>query len=95
MLKSIADGLFLHMRAIRARTMAEADRVNLSVDDHMHIIEALENRDGDLASKLVREHTMQLHAHIRQSWHEFTDPPMDVDGNAIIDTVGSKQKSTG
>ena len=95
MLKSIADGLFLHMRAIRARTMMEADRVSLSVDDHTHIIEALENRDGDLASKLVREHTMQLHAHISQSWHEFTDPPMDLEGNAIIDQVGSKKKSTG
>ena len=95
MLKSIADDLFLHMRAIRARTMAEADRVNLSVDDHMHIIEALEKRDSDLASKLVREHTMQLHAHIRQSWHEFTDPPMDVHGNAIDAASGSEQKSTG
>lgn len=73
MLLSIADGLFLHMRAIRARAMAEADRASLSVDDHMHIIEAIEQRDADLASKLVRNHTLQLHAHIRSSWHEFTD----------------------
>lgn len=95
MLRSIADGLFLHMRAIRARAMAEADRVSLSVDDHMHIIEALESRNGDLASKLVREHTMQLHAHIRQSWHEFTDQLPDTAGDAALPGARSKRKSIG
>lgn len=75
MMKAIADGLFLHMRAIRARAMAEADRVSRSVVDHMHIIEAIENRDADLASEMVREHTMRLHAHVRRSWHEFTEKP--------------------
>ena len=71
MLKDIADGLFLHMRAIRNRAMAEGDRIRRSVVDHMHIIEALEDRDADLASELVREHTMRLHAHVRRSWKEF------------------------
>lgn len=71
MLKDIADGLFLHMRAIRNRAMAEGDRVKRSVVDHMHIIEALEDRDGALASELVREHTLRLHAHVRRSWKEF------------------------
>ncbi len=71
MLKDIADGLFLHMRAIRNRAMAEGDRVKRSVVDHMHIIEALEDRDADLASELVREHTLRLHAHVRRSWKEF------------------------
>ena len=95
MLRSIANGLFLHMRAIRARAMAEADRVSLSVDDHMHIIEALESRNGDQASKLVREHTMQLHAHIRQSWHEFTDQLPDTGGDAALPGGRSKRKSIG
>lgn len=72
MLKDIADGLFLHMRSIRNRAMAEADRVTRSVVDHMHIIEALEARDAALAEALVREHTMRLHAHVRKSWVEFT-----------------------
>ena len=35
LLKDIADGLFLHMRAIRERAMAEGDRVRRSVEDHM------------------------------------------------------------
>ena len=32
------------------------------------IIEALEARDSELASRLVREHTMRLHDHIRERW---------------------------
>ena len=31
--------------------------------DHMGIIEALEERDSELASRRVREHTMRLHDH--------------------------------
>ena len=71
MLKEIADGLFLHMRATRARTMAEGDRITRSIVDHMHIIEAIESRDAGLAGELVRDHTMRLHDHVRKSWHEF------------------------
>jgi DNA-binding GntR family transcriptional regulator len=71
LLKEIADGLFLHMRSIRSRAMAEGDRVTRSVVDHMHIIEALEARDADIASREVREHTMRLHDHVRRTWVEF------------------------
>jgi DNA-binding GntR family transcriptional regulator len=70
LLKNIAAGLFIHMRAIRARTMGEDDRVNRSIVDHAHIIEALEGRDADLAERLVREHTLALHAHVQRSWVE-------------------------
>ncbi len=73
MLKDIADGLFLHMRAIRSRAISEGDRISRSVVDHMHIIEAIERRDADLACDLVREHTMRLHAHVRRSWTEFEE----------------------
>ncbi|MEM1201314.1 MAG: GntR family transcriptional regulator [Pseudomonadota bacterium] len=85
MLKDIADGLFLHMRAIRNRAMAEGDRVKRSVVDHMHIIEAIEDRDADLASELVREHTLRLHAHVRRTWTEFvgtTDKTLDMNSGA-------------
>jgi DNA-binding GntR family transcriptional regulator len=68
MLKSIADGLFLHMHAVRRRAMAEGDRATRSVVDHMAIIEALESRNPELASQLVREHTMRLHEHVRRGW---------------------------
>ncbi|MGF1609981.1 MAG: hypothetical protein ACFCUQ_11335 [Kiloniellales bacterium] len=37
-----------------------------SVIDHLHIIEALETRDTELAERLVREHTLNLGRHIEQ-----------------------------
>ena len=73
MLKDIADGLFVHVRAVRSRAMHESDRVTRSVVDHMHIIEAIECRDGDLASTRVREHTMGLHEHVRRTWRDFPE----------------------
>ena len=66
----MTTNLFIHMRAIRARTMGEGDRVRRSIVDHRHIIEALEARDADLAERLVREHTLNLHAHVQRAWTE-------------------------
>jgi DNA-binding GntR family transcriptional regulator len=66
LLNNIAEGLFMHVRAIRARTISEQDRATRSIVDHMHIIEALEARDTDLAERLVREHTLNLKAHVEQ-----------------------------
>jgi len=71
LLKITADGLFMHMHAVRRRAMGEGNRVTRSVVDHMGIIEALEVRDSDLASRRVREHTMRLHDHIRHMWTEL------------------------
>ncbi len=68
LLKTMADGLFLHMHAVRLRAMQEADRVQRSVVDHAEIIEAIESRDADEAAKRVREHTMRLHDHVRRTW---------------------------
>ena len=66
LIRELADNLFIHMRSIRARTISEEDRVNRSIIDHMHIIEALENRDADLAARLVREHSLNLASHIKK-----------------------------
>lgn len=68
LLKTMADGLFLHIQAVRLRSMWEGDRVKRSVVDHAEIIEALERRDADEAAERVREHTMQLHQHLRKTW---------------------------
>jgi DNA-binding GntR family transcriptional regulator len=73
MLKDIADGLFVHVRAVRSRAMHESDRVTRSVTDHSHIIEAIEARDGDLASMRVRDHTMGLHDHVQRTWRDFPE----------------------
>lgn len=71
LLRTSADGLFQHMHAVRRRAMGENDRATRSVVDHMEIIEALESRNADLASKLVREHTMRLHDHVRRRWSKL------------------------
>ncbi len=66
LLIEIADGLFVHMRAIRDKTMTERDRAAESIIDHMRIINALEERDATMAEQLVREHAMYLASHIKQ-----------------------------
>ncbi len=68
LLRTLVDGLFTHMQAVRRRTMGESDRARRSVADHMEILDALIARDGPLASRLVREHTMRLHDHIARTW---------------------------
>ena len=67
LLKDMADNLLVHMRSIRARTIQEDGRANRSIVDHLHIIEALESRDTELAERLVREHTLNLAAHVEQN----------------------------
>jgi DNA-binding GntR family transcriptional regulator len=64
LLVEIAEGLFIHIHSIRSRTIRERQRVTSSIIDHMHIIEALEQRDADLSERYVREHTNDLRKHI-------------------------------
>lgn len=68
LLQTTAEGLLVHMQAIRRRAMGESDRAHRSVVDHMEIIKALSARDADLAARRVREHTMRLHDHISKTW---------------------------
>ncbi|MBV8424990.1 MAG: GntR family transcriptional regulator [Candidatus Eremiobacteraeota bacterium] len=63
-LRATADGILIHVRSIRHRTIGEDHRFERSIVDHMHIIEALEARDADLAERLVRDHAMNLAAHV-------------------------------
>jgi len=66
LISEMSETLFIHMRSIRARTIGEIDRANRSIVDHLHIVEALEARDTDLAERLVREHTLNLAAHVEK-----------------------------
>ncbi len=63
--KTIED-LFVHMRAIRRMTISQKDRAARSIIDHMSIIEALEKRDTELAERLVRQHSLDLAAHVEK-----------------------------
>jgi DNA-binding GntR family transcriptional regulator len=63
-LSSLAENLFTHMRMIRRKTIVERDRAERSIQDHLHIIEALEKRQTDLAETLVRQHALGLADHV-------------------------------
>jgi len=65
MTKSI-ETLFIHVRAIRRRTISQQDRAARSIVEHMNIIEALERRDTELAERLVRQHSLDLAAHVEK-----------------------------
>ena len=69
LLNGMTENLFIHMRSIRMRTISEDDRASRSIIDHMNIIEALEQRDTELAERLVRQHTLDLGAHVESNVH--------------------------
>jgi DNA-binding GntR family transcriptional regulator len=56
--------IFIHVRAIRRLTISQSDRASRSIVDHLRIIEALEKRDTELAEQLVRQHSLDLAAHV-------------------------------
>ena len=66
LLAALTDNLFLHVRAIRHRTIFERDRAERSLREHMELIEALEARDTALAERLARDHTLRLAEHVEK-----------------------------
>jgi DNA-binding GntR family transcriptional regulator len=71
----IADAtknLFIHVRAIRRVTISQDNRAARSIVDHLNIIEALEQRDTELAERLSREHTLGLAVHVER-YCDFLD----------------------
>jgi DNA-binding GntR family transcriptional regulator len=65
-LSKMTEGIMIHMRSIRHRTIGENRRAERSLVDHLHIIEALEARNGELAERLVRDHALDLAAHVAE-----------------------------
>jgi DNA-binding GntR family transcriptional regulator len=66
LLSEMTDNLFVHVRAIRHKTIFERDRAQRSIRDHIEIIEALEARDSERAERLSREHTLRLADHVEK-----------------------------
>jgi DNA-binding GntR family transcriptional regulator len=56
----MTDNLLLHVRGIRQLTIGKQDRAQRSIEDHLAIITAIENRDTELAARLSRDHTLGL-----------------------------------
>lgn len=66
LLADITNDLFLHVRAIRQRTIFEQDRARRSIADHKGIVAAIAERDTEKAERLVREHTLKLRDHVER-----------------------------
>ncbi len=69
LLRKTAGNLLIHMGAIRRRTISDEQRVARSIIDHMHIIEALEQRQTEVAERLVRQHALDLASHVAENVH--------------------------
>jgi DNA-binding GntR family transcriptional regulator len=65
-LAAMTDNLTVHLRAIRHRTIFEANRARRSLREHLGIIEALEQRDTERAERLAREHTLTLAEYVEK-----------------------------
>lgn len=72
LLTDMTENMFIHMRWIRMRTIGEDHRASRSIVDHMHIIEALERRDTELAERLARDHTLGLADHVAKNVQYLT-----------------------
>ena len=70
-LRKMTEAILIHMRSIRHRTIAENRRAERSIVDHIQIIEALEARDAELAERLVRDHALNLAAHVAEHDHDI------------------------
>jgi DNA-binding GntR family transcriptional regulator len=70
-ISSMAEGLLVHVRAIRRRTIGDDDRAERSIVDHRQIIEAIEARDAALAETLVRDHALDLARHVEATVHHL------------------------
>lgn len=66
LLVDMANGLLVHVRAIRGSMIGEDDRAERSIADHAEIIEALEARDAERAERLVRNHALALAADVER-----------------------------
>jgi DNA-binding GntR family transcriptional regulator len=73
LLVDMANGLLVHVRAIRGRTIGDDDRAERSIVDHIHIIEALQARDAELSERLVRDHALDLADHVRRTVEHLED----------------------
>ncbi|MGA9774428.1 MAG: GntR family transcriptional regulator [Candidatus Dormiibacterota bacterium] len=66
MLSELVETLKIHMRAIRARTMGDGNRMKRSPVEHQRIVEALEARDADALEREIRHHGISLADHVER-----------------------------
>lgn len=70
-LVDMTNDILLHVRGYRQLTIGRADRIKVSLPEHLAIIAALEDRNTDLAEKLARDHTLGLAAYVEAHGQEL------------------------
>jgi len=63
-LVDMTNEILLHVRGYRQLTIGRTERIAASLPEHLAIIEALEERNTELAEKLARDHTLGLAAFV-------------------------------
>lgn len=66
LIERLSENLFIHVRAIRAVSIRQGDRLERSLAEHDAILAALLGRDADRAQILVRDHALGLAAHVER-----------------------------
>lgn len=70
-LVDMTNDILLHVRGYRQLTIGREERMSASLTEHMAIIEALEERDTELAEKLARDHTLKLATYVETHGQEI------------------------
>src|SRR3954467_13275256 len=70
-LVDMTNEILLHVRGYRQLTIGRVDRIATSLPEHMAIIEALEDRDTELAEKGARDHALGLAAYVEAHGQEL------------------------
>jgi len=70
-LVDMTNEILLHVRGYRQLTIGRQDRIAVSLPEHMAIIEALEERNTELAEKRARDHTLGLAAYVEAHGQEL------------------------
>jgi DNA-binding GntR family transcriptional regulator len=70
-LVDMTNDILLHVRGYRQLTIGRVDRTAASLPEHMAIIDALEQRDTELAERLARDHTLGLASYVEAHGQEL------------------------
>lgn len=71
MLVDMTNDILLHVRGYRQLTIGRTDRTATSLPEHLAIIEALEERNTELAEKRARDHTLGLASYVEAHGQEL------------------------
>ncbi len=66
----MTNDILLHVRGYRQLTIGRQERTAVSLPEHLAIIEALEERDTELAEKRARDHTLGLATYVETHGQE-------------------------